>query len=193
MDLEPVFPYDLLAEQNDVHAIIRDHWLVLDYTVNKDNTVNVKGDVKFPDFASFLTELPLKFNKVSGNFDISTLVNLTTLKGSPIEVGGFFNCAYTNIKSLNYAPKKASKLIFDNTLPSLSTGNFNCNFDQVSILFINSNPVDGLPSVIIKYSDFLPTIFKYQSYFKVWDDINDDPFNQDGFEELIAEITEGLK
>lgn len=193
MDLEPIFPYDLLAEQNDVHAIIRDHWLVLDYTLNKDNSVNVQGDVRFPDFASFLTELPLQFNKVSGNFDISKLVNLTTLKGSPVEVGGVFNCTYTNINSLNYAPKKASKLIFDNTLRSLSTGNLNCNFDQVSILFINSNPVDGLPSVIIKYSDFLPTIFKYQTYFEVWDDANNNPFNESKFSDLIAEITEGLK
>ncbi|PXY45243.1 hypothetical protein [Flavobacterium hydrophilum] len=193
MDLAYVFPDDLLAEQNDVHTIIRDHWLVLNYTVNKDKSVNVQGDVRFPDFASFLTKLPLQFNKVSGNFDISTLVNLTTLKGSPVEVGGVFNCSYTNINSLQHAPKKASKLIFDNNLRSLSTGNLNCNFDEVSILFVNSDPVDGLPSMIIKYSDFLPTIVKYQSYFDVWGDNNKDPFNQDGFAELITEISEGLK
>lgn len=44
---------DDFIEENDIHAIIRDHWLVIDYKINKDLTIDVLGDVKFPEFASF--------------------------------------------------------------------------------------------------------------------------------------------
>jgi hypothetical protein len=87
MNLDSIFPGTFL-EPDCVHVIIRDHWLVLDYTVNIDQSIDVRSDVKFSEFASFLTELPLKFNKVSGDFDCSALQNLTTLKGCPSEVGG---------------------------------------------------------------------------------------------------------
>ena len=191
MNLDSIFPSNFL-EQDCVHAIIRDHWLVLDYTVNIDNSIDVQGSVKFPEFASFLTELPLKFNKVSGDFDCSALINLTTLKGAPVEVGGIFNCAYTNIKSLRYAPKRAAKLVFDNTIGSLSVG-WDCDFKQVHMLFRYSNPDNGLPSVILQHIESMPTILKYQNYYEVWNDNFPHSFNQEGFNNLIAEINEGLE
>jgi hypothetical protein len=189
MNLDSIFP-DNFLEPDCVHAIIRDHWLVLDYTVNIDQSIDVQSDVKFPEFASFLTELPLKFNKVSGDFDCSALQNLTTLKGCPSEVGGTFNCSYTAIASLKHAPKRAAKLIFDNTIGSLSV-DWNCDYKQVHMLVRDSNPVAGLPSVLLEHIEFLPTVLKYQNYFELWNDHH--CFNEQGFNDLIAEINEGLE
>lgn len=188
MDLDSIFPDDFI-EEDQIVTIIREHWLDIDYRINSDRSIDVYGNVKFPDFASFLTELPLKFNQVHGDFDITALVNLTTLKGGPVEVGGTFNCAYTNIKTLEYAPKLACKMVFDNNIKSLST-NWNCDYKQVHIIFRSSNPVDGLPSAIIEHVEDLPTILKYQNYFEVWN--NDGSFNEKEFNDLIAEIKEGL-
>lgn len=189
MNLDSIFPSNFL-EPDCVHAIIRDHWLVLDYTVNIDQSIDVRGDVKFPEFASFLTELPLKFNKVSGDFDCSALQNLTTLEGGPAEVGGTFNCSYTAIASLKHAPKRAAKLIFDNTIGSLSV-DWNCDYKQVHMLVRDSNPVAGLPSVLLEHIEFLPTVLKYQNHFELWNDHH--CFNEQGFDDLIAEINEGLE
>lgn len=189
MNLDYIFSANLVGE-DEIDAIIREHWLAIDYRINDDRSIDVFGDVKFPEFASFLRELPLQFNKIIGDFDCSALVNLTTLKGSPFKVLGSFNCGYTNIKSLEFAPKKAEKLIFDNTIKSIAT-NSNCDFKQVHMLLRDSNPVHGLPSIIFQHIEYLPTILKYQNYFEVWNE--DYSFNKSGFENLIAEIDEGLQ
>ena len=63
---------------------------ITNYTINSDGSIDVVGSVNL--FKRNLTELPLKFNKVSGNF---TCYNnkLTTLDGSPNYVGGSFICS----------------------------------------------------------------------------------------------------
>jgi hypothetical protein len=193
MNLDSILQDDFMVKENEINAIIRSYWIVIigDYTINIENTVDVLGSVRFPDFASFLTELPLQFNLVSGDFDCSALVNLTSLKGVPIQVGGTFNCAYTNIRSLDYAPRSAQKLIFDNTIKSLST-NCNCDFKQVHIIFRRSNPDDSIPMKILENVVHMPIVFKYQSYFEVWTgDLHS--FNEQGFDNLIEEIKEGLE
>jgi len=68
------------------------------YTINSDGTVDVDDDVSLNNIN--LTELPLKFGKVSGYFDCS-LNNLTTLKGCPHSVGGNFDCSYNKLTTLN--------------------------------------------------------------------------------------------
>tara|TARA_B100000497_G_scaffold108145_1_gene126144 strand:+ start:972 stop:1568 length:597 start_codon:yes stop_codon:yes gene_type:complete len=73
------------------------------YTINDDGSIDVDGDVSFINLG--LTELPLKFNKVSGDFYCAHN-NLTTLKGCPIEVGEIFNCNYNELTSLEYSPIK---------------------------------------------------------------------------------------
>ena len=76
-----------------------------DYTINPDGTVDVVGDVStyhHPDDS--LTELPIQFGTVTGNFDIGSLENLTTLKGCPHTVG-FFGCnGLKKITSLEGGP-----------------------------------------------------------------------------------------
>ncbi len=80
--------------------------------------VNVKGSVDMEDMD--LTEIPIKFGKVSGHFDCHGN-KLTTLKNCPISVGGdFFDCSHNKLTSLEFAPTKAKH--FDcswNEIPSL--------------------------------------------------------------------------
>jgi hypothetical protein len=191
MNLNSNFPNDFNSEKDNIHAIIRDHWLNFDYVINNNRTIDVTGDVVFPEFASFLSELPLRFNKVSGNFDCSALENLTSLKGGPLKIDGAFNCAFTKITSLEYAPESADVLIFDNNIKSLSTGDRNCHFNKVHMLMTNSSAVKSLPHEIINNKEYFPLILKYQNYFGVWN--HDGAFNIEGFNMLITEIKEGLK
>ena len=78
---------------------------IKDYTINDDDSIDVNDHVNL--FNLVLTELPLKFNKVSGNFYCKGN-KLTTLKGSPIEVGETFNCSYNELTSLKHSPIKVS-------------------------------------------------------------------------------------
>ena len=188
--LDPGFP-DNIAIEHEIENILHDHWLNFDYKINSDHTIDVIGDVVFPQFASFLREFPLQFGKVGGNFNISALENLTSLKGAPVWVGGIFNCSFTKITSLEYVPESAGVLVFDNNISSLATGNRNCKFNHVHMLMINSNPQNRLPREIINNKEYFRLILKYQNYFDVWDD--NGAFNARGFDMLIAEIKEGLK
>lgn len=189
MGLDPGFP-DNFALENCIHAIIRDLWLVMDYEINSDHMVDVSGDVVFPQFASFLRELPLQFGQVGGDFDISALENLTSLKGAPVRVGGVFNCSFTKITSLEYVPESVGVLVFDNNISSLATGNRICKFDKLQLLMSNSNTINGLPHEIINNKEYLGVIMKYQNYFEIW---KDGSFNKVGFDLLVLEIKEGLE
>lgn len=181
------------GEEDEIYAIIQDHWLDISskITINADRSIDVLGDVRFPVFANFLTELPLKFNKVTGDFDCSALENLNNLKGSPVEVGGTFNCAYTNIKSLKYAPKYAANLIFDNSLESFFTGNLDCNYERVQVQSRNNYPVNEIMLRFLENVDYIPLLLKYQYYFEVWNE--DEGFDIIGFENLFSAVKDGLK
>lgn len=180
---------NFFQQEDEIHATIRDYWIVIlgDYIINDDRSINVDGSVKFPKSSSFLTQLPLKFNKVSGDFNCSGL-SLNTLKGAPAEVGGIFNCSYNNLTTLEFSPIKASTFIFDNTVACLSTGNSNY-FDDVSVIFRSSEP--QISAIIDDHREMLAMIFKYQDFYQVWDDKGS--LNIAGIHELIQEINEGLE
>ena len=73
---------------------------ITNYTINPDGSIDVNGDV----YINFdITEFPLRFNKVYGNFDCG-YNNLTTLKGCPKWVGGYFSCVYNKLRDLEYSP-----------------------------------------------------------------------------------------
>ena len=75
---------------------------IKNYTINPDGSIDVDGDVDL--YGKGLTELPLRFNKVSGNF--CCYVNkLTTLKGSPKWVGDGFFCFENYLTSLEFGPE----------------------------------------------------------------------------------------
>lgn len=188
---------DFFNEENEIEKIIRDYWIMMgSYSVNKDRSVDVQGSVKFVENMNFFKQLPLTFNKVSGDFDCSKL-NLTTLKGSPVEVGGDFDCSYNQLTSLDYAPKKVDGcFIFDNTVKSIFTGGINSNFEKVRLFFRTNNPkLIGLSNKITENTIYLSTIFKYQNYYEVWDDksFDDKSFNEQKFDELMEDILDGLE
>jgi hypothetical protein len=76
------------------------------YTINKDGSVDVDGDVKLTmSRMSTLTKIPVKFGKVTGNFLISG-VKLATLEGCPDEVGKDFEIQAVDMVNLVGGPKK---------------------------------------------------------------------------------------
>ena len=180
---------DFLHQEDEIYTIIRNHWIIIlgSIRINDDRTIDVDGSVRFPESSSYLIELPMQFNKVSGDFNCSGL-NLITLKGVPVEVGGTFDCSYNRLTSLEFAPIHAAGFIFDNTVACLWTGNTNY-FDKVSVIFRNS--VSSIPEKIDQCKEMLPIIFKYQDFYQVWDDQRS--LNMTGLDELVLEIKEGLE
>lgn len=181
------------TNENEIEAIIREYWILIDnYTCNDDKSINVDGNVRFPKNMDFLTEIPLKFNKVSGDFDCSGL-SLKTLKNSPIEVTGNFNCTFNPLSTLEYAPKKIGKTFaFDNTIKSLYIGDQSCDFNEVELFFRTNDPeLVGLPDIISKNAIYLPIILKYQKYYEIWN--QDKSLNEDNFNGLIEDIKDGLE
>jgi hypothetical protein len=73
---------------------------ISNYTI-VDGLVNVDGNVNL--YNKGLTEIPLRFGRVSGDFDCSCN-KLTTLKGSPLYVSGHFYCGWNNLTNLKYSP-----------------------------------------------------------------------------------------
>lgn len=178
--------------ENEIETIIREYWITIDsYIINNDGSIDVGGDVIFAKNMGFITELPLKFNKVSGNFDCSQL-SLTTLKNSPIEVGNF-DCSFNQLLSLEHAPKKViGTFIFDNTTKSLYTGEKSCDFKKVELFFRTNDPkLVGLPDIISKNAIYLPIILKYQKYYEIWN--HDKSLNEANFDGLIEDIQDGLE
>lgn len=180
----------LFTEENEIERIIRDYWITIDdYNLNDEGSIDVIGNVNFS--ASYLTELPLRFNKVTGNFDCSKL-SLGTLKNAPLEVGGDFDCSFNNLTSLKYMPTKVGgTVIFDNTLKTICTGNVDCCFNEVKLLYRTDISHMRLPDLLIENVTALKVIFKYQQYFDLW---NKDGFLiEESFLALIKEIEGGLE
>lgn len=80
-----------------------DEYGVKNYTINDKLEINLVGDVNL--MRKGLKEFPsfIQFGVVKGNF-FCDLNRLTTLKGSPIEVGKVFDCSYNRLVSLEGAP-----------------------------------------------------------------------------------------
>jgi hypothetical protein len=99
---------------------------IKNYTINDDETIDVYGNVHL--FDRGLTELPLWFNKVSGNFSCNNN-QLTSLKGSPRRVDGNFSCADNQLTSLEFSPDYVG-------------GGFYCNRNDLTDLIGSPKEVD---------------------------------------------------
>ena len=100
----------------DIHEICKEYG-IKNYTINNDGSIDVKYVVNliFMD----LTKLPIKFNKVNGNFRCSNN-QLTSLEGSPKIVNGYyFDCSNNNLKSLKGCPE-------------IVDGTFYCHNNEIS-------------------------------------------------------------
>lgn len=152
---------------------------------------------------------------VGGNFNCYHN-RLTSLIGSPKWVGADFFCYKNQLVSLEGSPKvvRGSYYVSGNKLSNLvgCTLMIGCNFscddtlistfsgeediDFEGVLFLNETHYDQLndrklPFEIIENRHHLKLILKYQRYFGIWND--DQTFNKECFNDLIADINEGLK
>ena len=88
------------------------------------NRYDYDGDLDRNILNNFISEdkkgFTINFGKVTGDFNCSSL-DLTSLKGSPQEVGGNFYCSYNYLTSLEGAPQEVG-------------GNFNCNYNKLTSL-----------------------------------------------------------
>jgi hypothetical protein len=112
------------------------------YTINQDYTVDVNGNVDI--YLGDMKKLPLQFGKVFGYFNIrnnklTTLkgcpnyvigyfscynsVNLKSLEGCPNYVGGGFICSSNKLTSLEYCPKHIGESFICDTLTHHVLGN----------------------------------------------------------------------
>ncbi len=81
------------------------------YTINKDLTVDVNGNVNLQ--SKGLIEIPIQFGFINGDFGIA-YNKLDSLKGSPKKVTGYFDCCGNKLTSLEYCPKEIGGLFVFN-------------------------------------------------------------------------------
>ena len=119
-------------------SLICKQYGIENYTINDDGSIDVDGDVDL--YNKGLTELPLIFNRVTGNFSCS-LNNLTTLKGCPRWVGGDFNCHNNKLTSLEFSPVYVgydfcccSKYLIDNYCDTEIGGWFYTSLEQDGLI-----------------------------------------------------------
>jgi hypothetical protein len=189
MKADDIFNNDFSTKECEITKIIRDHLIIIDqWIVNNEGSIDVNGNVAFPSHIKNLSKIPLRFNKVTGDFDCSGL-GLKTLEDCPMEVGGTFDCTYNQLLSLDNAPKKvAGAFMFDDTVKSIYTG-ISCDYNEVVMFYRTKNiEMIGLPKIIIENAVHLPIIFKYLEYY-----CNDDKsFNEENMIDLIEDIMDGL-
>ena len=120
-----------------IHDICKEY-RIENYTINLDGSINVRGDVSLSSIG--LSELPLKFGKVSGNFYCYSN-KLTSLEGCPNEVGGSFECSHNQLTSLEGLSKiiKGSLVCINNKLTNLK------GIETVDrFIFCGGNPLESL-------------------------------------------------
>ena len=117
----------------DIEAIEAwcDEMGIRNYTINSKGEIDVDGYVDLE--GKRIKELPYKFGKVNGFFDIRDCQGLKSLKNCPNIVIGYF-CCYrcTNLNSLEGCPKEVG-------------GNFNCS------TCISLDSLEGCPKKVGRY------------------------------------------
>jgi hypothetical protein len=133
--------YELFEDQTEIKRLLEEYFNITGpHTIKPDGTVDIEGDCILK-LAKKVNQLPVKFGKVSGNFNCSH-TQLTSLVGSPQSVGDGFYCYRNQLTSLVGAPQSVGGT-FDcavNRLTSLEGapqsvgGNFSCSRNQLTSL-----------------------------------------------------------
>jgi hypothetical protein len=116
----------LFESFNDIKSIC-EKYDIINYTINTDGSIDVDDDVDL--YGKYLFRFPLKFGRVTGDFDC-TNNQLTTLEGSPKEVGGDFSCSTNRLTILDGGPREVG-------------GSFYCNHNQLITLEGGPREVGG--------------------------------------------------
>ena len=124
-------------------SLICKQYNITNYTINPDGSIDVNGNVFL--YKKGLTEFPLTFNKVTGNFDCGEN-NLTSLKGSPRWIGGGFYCDHNILTSLEFSPDYVDRDFWcqynnltDNYCITEIKGNFYTSLEQDGLTKDNYN------------------------------------------------------
>jgi hypothetical protein len=94
----------------------------INYTINPDKTIDVNGNVDLDYKLGNMKKLPVKFGKVSCDFDCYGN-NLTTLEGCPYYVGKSFWCHGNKLTSLKYCPSYISLNFYSDIITHHVLGN----------------------------------------------------------------------
>jgi hypothetical protein len=148
-------------EKSKIHEICK-KYNILNYTINDDLSIDVDSYVNLD--SEELTEIPLKFGKVSGYFECDGN-RLKSLGGCPKWIGGDFYCYDNNLTSLEFGPeyvvghfscrgkdKLPGKLTSLEYLPRYIGGYINCKYNKIwsfrgipdsfrGDLYCNVNPI----------------------------------------------------
>tara|TARA_B100000767_G_scaffold258391_1_gene267070 strand:+ start:655 stop:1413 length:759 start_codon:yes stop_codon:yes gene_type:complete len=122
-----------------------ERYQIMSYTINDDElsddygSIDVDGTVYLVRID--ITKFPIKFNKVTGDFNCYSSA-LTTLEGGPKYVGGNFDCATNKLTDLKGSPLEVggSFTCYQNKLTDLKGspkevgGNFNCQENKLTSL-----------------------------------------------------------
>ena len=149
----------LFESFEDIDEICR-RYKIRNYTINPDGSIDVNDKIYV--YYKGLIKLPLKFNKINGNFSCSRNY-LTSLEGSPIEVNGNFLCHNNELTSFQYVPRiirgyfdcQNNNLTSFEFAPKIIRGTFDCQYNN------------------IKTFEYFPSYIKefwcdYNPIFKVW-------------------------
>ncbi len=159
--------FEQFNNEQEIHDICKEY-KIENYTINPDGSIDVDGIVKLLYMG--LEKLPLKFNRVSGDF-ICSRNRLTSLVGSPKYVGGFFDCANNQLDNLEGSPKEVGQGFYCqyNKLTSLKGcsefigGGFYCQTNNLSTL-------EGIPlklgSTLNCHSNNIITLNGFPVYIK---------------------------
>ncbi len=130
---------------------ICDQYGIEKYTINSDGSIDVNDNVYLNNKG--LARIPIKFNKVSGNFDCSYNF-ITSLEGCPNFVGRDFACSGNEITSLEGCPEKVY-------------GKFYCNFNDSLITTKGFSTIVG-SNISIRFCPKLTSLEDYNlSYEKL--------------------------
>ena len=98
---------DDVVDKLDTKALI-EHWLkkynIKNYKINKDNTIDVRGDVDLSQYPEKEFPKYIQFRNVADRFSV-TDSKLNTLKGCPKEVVNFYCYNCNSLISLEGAPE----------------------------------------------------------------------------------------
>ena len=93
------------SKKMDINSICK-RFNISNYTINKDGSIDVDGNVNF--FNKSLTNIPLKFRNITGDFRLDHN-KLTSLEGCPKSVGGDFGCSFNKLTSLEGCPESVGE------------------------------------------------------------------------------------
>ena len=156
---------------------------IQNYYINPDLSIDVDGGVNLGNLK--LASLPLRFSRVRGDFDCSRNL-LTTLEGSPREVGGDFNCYSNQLTTLEGSPIEIGE-------------DFNCYYNLLTTLdggprevggdfYCRDNPIDNpVYEILNKFLDHRKEVLKVWSDFNVVRNGNE--ISAYRFKEMFLDVT----